>query len=235
LCSAGALVPARATGPHTRGSTRSRALACSDGLGERTSLIDIHPHPGANVRLLDTRLLHRRGLILASLCGVVDGRLGAIGLHLRCWRIRRSGLLLSGLQIAVKLRLAPGVVGELTHFLGSTRSVSPVVGSPLVVGCLLLELVNVLRVGPGVDELNDVGALVEHLVGYVYTRDTARGQRMIDLIDTGMMGLNVGVVSNAAGPFGGVKQSGLGREGGTEGIYEYLETKYTLMPNPYEK
>jgi succinate-semialdehyde dehydrogenase/glutarate-semialdehyde dehydrogenase len=95
--------------------------------------------------------------------------------------------------------------------------------------------VNVLRVGPGVDELNDVGALVEHLVGYVYTRDTARGQRMIDLIDTGMMGLNVGVVSNAAGPFGGVKQSGLGREGGTEGIYEYLETKYTLMPNPYEK
>lgn len=71
------------------------------------------------------------------------------------------------------------------------------------------------------------------LVGYVYTRDTARGQRMIDLIDTGMMGLNVGVVSNAAGPFGGVKQSGLGREGGAEGIYEYLETKYTLMPNPH--
>ncbi|MFC7431194.1 MULTISPECIES: NAD-dependent succinate-semialdehyde dehydrogenase [unclassified Agrococcus] len=71
------------------------------------------------------------------------------------------------------------------------------------------------------------------LVGYVFTQDAARGQRMIDLIDTGMMGLNVGVVSNAAGPFGGVKQSGLGREGGAEGIYEYLETKYTLMPNPY--
>lgn len=71
------------------------------------------------------------------------------------------------------------------------------------------------------------------LVGYVFTRYTARGQRMIDLIDTGMMGLNVGVVSNAAAPFGGVKQSGLGREGGSEGIHEYLETKYTLMPNPY--
>jgi succinate-semialdehyde dehydrogenase / glutarate-semialdehyde dehydrogenase len=42
-----------------------------------------------------------------------------------------------------------------------------------------------------------------------------------------------GVVSNAAAPFGGVKQSGLGREGGAEGIYEYLETKYTLMPNPH--
>ncbi|WP_072314277.1 NAD-dependent succinate-semialdehyde dehydrogenase [Agrococcus sp. Marseille-P2731] len=71
------------------------------------------------------------------------------------------------------------------------------------------------------------------LVGYVFTQDTKRGQRMIELIDTGMMGLNVGVVSNAAGPFGGVKQSGLGREGGAEGIHEYLETKYTLMPNPF--
>jgi succinate-semialdehyde dehydrogenase/glutarate-semialdehyde dehydrogenase len=71
------------------------------------------------------------------------------------------------------------------------------------------------------------------LVGYVFTEDAKRGQRMIDRIDTGMMGLNVGVVSNAAGPFGGVKQSGLGREGGAEGIREYLETKYTLMPNPF--
>jgi succinate-semialdehyde dehydrogenase/glutarate-semialdehyde dehydrogenase len=71
------------------------------------------------------------------------------------------------------------------------------------------------------------------LVGYVYTEDFRRGQRMIDQIDTGMMGLNVGVVSNAAAPFGGVKQSGIGREGGAEGIHEYLETKYTLTPSPY--
>lgn len=71
------------------------------------------------------------------------------------------------------------------------------------------------------------------LVGYVYTQDFRRGQRMIDRIDTGMMGLNVGVVSNAAAPFGGVKQSGLGREGGAEGIHEYLEVKYTLTPDPY--
>jgi succinate-semialdehyde dehydrogenase/glutarate-semialdehyde dehydrogenase len=68
------------------------------------------------------------------------------------------------------------------------------------------------------------------LVSYVFTRDLARGQRMIDQLETGMMGLNVGVVSNAAAPFGGVKQSGLGREGGLEGIHEYLDTKYTLTP-----
>ncbi len=71
------------------------------------------------------------------------------------------------------------------------------------------------------------------LIGYVFTEDMARGQRMIEALDTGMMGLNVGVISNAAAPFGGVKQSGLGREGGAEGIHEYLATKYTMTPNPF--
>jgi succinate-semialdehyde dehydrogenase/glutarate-semialdehyde dehydrogenase len=68
------------------------------------------------------------------------------------------------------------------------------------------------------------------LVSYVFTESLARGHRMIDRLETGMMGLNVGVVSNAAAPFGGVKQSGMGREGGLEGIHEYLSTKYTLIP-----
>ncbi|WP_434810506.1 NAD-dependent succinate-semialdehyde dehydrogenase [Microbacterium sp. bgisy189] len=71
------------------------------------------------------------------------------------------------------------------------------------------------------------------LVSYVYTENLARGQRMIERLQTGMMGLNVGVVSNAAAPFGGWKMSGLGREGGAEGIHEYLQTKYTLTPNPF--
>ncbi|MGN6197094.1 aldehyde dehydrogenase family protein, partial [Humibacter sp.] len=61
----------------------------------------------------------------------------------------------------------------------------------------------------------------------------ARGQRMIERLQTGMMGLNLGVVSNAAAPFGGVKLSGLGREGGFEGMHEYLSTKDTLTPNPF--
>lgn len=69
------------------------------------------------------------------------------------------------------------------------------------------------------------------LVSYVFTESLTRGQRMIAKLDTGMMGLNAGVISNAAAPFGGVKQSGLGREGGLEGIHEYLSTKYTLIPN----
>jgi succinate-semialdehyde dehydrogenase/glutarate-semialdehyde dehydrogenase len=71
------------------------------------------------------------------------------------------------------------------------------------------------------------------LVSYVFTKDLARGQRMIERLETGMMGLNVGVISNAGAPFGGVKQSGIGREGGFEGIHEYLSTKYTMTPSPF--
>ena len=67
------------------------------------------------------------------------------------------------------------------------------------------------------------------LVAYVYTRDLARAFRVCEAIETGMVGLNQGVVSNPAAPFGGVKQSGFGREGGFEGIDEYLETKYVAL------
>ncbi|MHA7177621.1 NAD-dependent succinate-semialdehyde dehydrogenase [Arthrobacter sp. Sr24] len=70
------------------------------------------------------------------------------------------------------------------------------------------------------------------LVAYVFTRDHNRGLRMANRIETGMMGLNAGVISNAAAPFGGVKQSGLGREGSVEGIEEYLYTQYIGFPNP---
>jgi succinate-semialdehyde dehydrogenase / glutarate-semialdehyde dehydrogenase len=67
------------------------------------------------------------------------------------------------------------------------------------------------------------------LVAYVYTRDLDRAIRVSEGIETGMVGLNQGVVSNPAAPFGGVKQSGFGREGGFEGIGEYLETKYVAL------
>jgi succinate-semialdehyde dehydrogenase/glutarate-semialdehyde dehydrogenase len=64
------------------------------------------------------------------------------------------------------------------------------------------------------------------LTGYVYTRDLARGLRVCERLEVGMVGLNRGLVSDPAAPFGGVKESGLGREGGYEGIQEYLETTY---------
>ena len=67
------------------------------------------------------------------------------------------------------------------------------------------------------------------LVAYVYTNDLKRALRVVEGLETGMVGLNQGMVSNPAAPFGGVKQSGFGREGGPEGIEEYLETKYVAV------
>nr|WP_326498053.1 NAD-dependent succinate-semialdehyde dehydrogenase [Arthrobacter sp. FX8] len=65
------------------------------------------------------------------------------------------------------------------------------------------------------------------LASYVFTQNLAKGLRVADAIDAGMTGINRGVVSNPAAPFGGTKQSGLSREGGTEGLHAYQETKYT--------
>ncbi len=70
------------------------------------------------------------------------------------------------------------------------------------------------------------------LVAYLYTRDLARSVRMAEALDFGMVGVNTGLVSNAAAPFGGMKASGFGREGGFEGIEEYLETTYVAIPAP---
>ena len=67
------------------------------------------------------------------------------------------------------------------------------------------------------------------LVSYVYTSDVKRAFRVCEALETGMIGLNQGLVSTPAAPFGGVKASGFGREGGAEGIHEYLEIKYLAM------
>jgi succinate-semialdehyde dehydrogenase/glutarate-semialdehyde dehydrogenase len=70
------------------------------------------------------------------------------------------------------------------------------------------------------------------LVAYVFTRDLDRALRVSERIEAGMVGLNQGIVSNPAAPFGGVKQSGLGREGGRVGIEEFLEIKYVAIATP---
>ena len=67
------------------------------------------------------------------------------------------------------------------------------------------------------------------LVAYAYTKDLSTALRLSEQLDTGMVGINRGAVSNAAAPFGGVKHSGFGREGGVEGIEEYLETRYVSI------
>jgi succinate-semialdehyde dehydrogenase/glutarate-semialdehyde dehydrogenase len=80
------------------------------------------------------------------------------------------------------------------------------------------------------DEAVELANATEYgLVGYVYTGDLARGLRVSERLEAGMVGLNRGVVSDPAAPFGGVKQSGIGREGGHEGVLEYLESQYIAL------
>lgn len=80
------------------------------------------------------------------------------------------------------------------------------------------------------DEVVALANDTEHgLVSYVYTSDLARGLRLSEALESGMVGLNRGLVSEPAAPFGGVKQSGLGREGGHEGLLEYTESKYVAV------
>ena len=64
------------------------------------------------------------------------------------------------------------------------------------------------------------------LIGYVFTSDLARGLAVSERIEAGMIGLNRGVVSDPAAPFGGMKESGIGREGAHEGVLEFCETQY---------
>ena len=71
------------------------------------------------------------------------------------------------------------------------------------------------------------------LAAYIFTENHNRALRVADQIEFGLIGFNAGVISNAAAPFGGVKQSGLGREGGAEGIEEYTTVQYVGMPNPH--
>jgi succinate-semialdehyde dehydrogenase/glutarate-semialdehyde dehydrogenase len=84
----------------------------------------------------------------------------------------------------------------------------------------------VVRFTDEADAIRWANATEFGLVAYVYTRDLRRGLRVSEALESGMIGLNRGLVSDPAAPFGGVKQSGLGREGGHEGLLEYTETKY---------
>jgi succinate-semialdehyde dehydrogenase / glutarate-semialdehyde dehydrogenase len=77
--------------------------------------------------------------------------------------------------------------------------------------------------------LADANASEYGLAAYLFTKDIKRALRVSEHLETGMIGLNQGIVSNPAAPFGGIKQSGFGREGGPEGINEYLETKYIAI------
>ena len=86
-----------------------------------------------------------------------------------------------------------------------------------------------IRVSSDEEALALANATEFGLIGYIYTKDLAKGLRLSARLQTGMVGLNRGLVSDPAAPFGGMKESGLGREGGFEGIDEFLETQYVAV------
>lgn len=84
------------------------------------------------------------------------------------------------------------------------------------------------------EALSRANATVYGLVAYIYTQDLSRALRVAERVETGMIGLNRGSVSNVSAPFGGVKRSGSGRKGGREGVDEYLEVKYVSLDVDFE-
>ncbi len=100
---------------------------------------------------------------------------------------------------------------------------------PLVTEEIFGPVAAVLTFGSEQEAITMANATPFGLVAYAYTGDLSRALRLAEALDTGMLGVNRGMVSDATAPFGGVKSSGLGREGGAEGLDEYLDTVYVAV------
>lgn len=146
---------------------------------------------------------------------------------------KADGLVRDAVQRGATVRLGGGPISRPGTFYAPTVLDRVDAGSDILRTEIFGPVVAITRFTDEAEAVRLANDTEFGLVSYVFTRDLARGQRMIESLRTGMMGLNVGVTSNASAPFGGIKQSGLGREGGFEGIHEYLDTKYTMTPNPF--
>ena len=133
----------------------------------------------------------------------------------------------NGGQIALG---ATGTDGPGAFYAATVLADVPV-DSPLLAEEIFGPVAPVVRVHSDEEAVAVANDTQYGLVSYVYTENLARGLKLSEQIESGMVGINRGLVSDPAAPFGGVKESGLGREGGFEGIEEFLETKYISVPN----
>jgi succinate-semialdehyde dehydrogenase/glutarate-semialdehyde dehydrogenase len=101
--------------------------------------------------------------------------------------------------------------------------------SPLLAEEVFGPVASLTTFAPGEDVVARANDVEHGLVAYLYTGDLARGMAVAERLEAGMVGVNKGIVSDPAAPFGGVKQSGLGREGGHEGLLAFTETKYIAV------
>ncbi|HEY1101424.1 MAG TPA: NAD-dependent succinate-semialdehyde dehydrogenase [Myxococcota bacterium] len=112
------------------------------------------------------------------------------------------------------------------HFFAPTVLVDVAVDNPVLQDEIFGPVAPIVAFDDDDEAIAAANDTIHGLAAYVFTRDLGRAQRYADGVDSGMLGINTGLVSDAAAPFGGVKQSGLGREGGSEGIEEYQSVHY---------
>jgi succinate-semialdehyde dehydrogenase/glutarate-semialdehyde dehydrogenase len=137
-----------------------------------------------------------------------------------------GALVADSVRLGAEVRLGGGELDRAGYFFAPTVLTSVPAGAPVLHEEIFGPVAPIVAFE---DEAQAVGYANDTeygLVSYLYTRDLARGLRVAEALDAGMVGLNRGIVSDPAAPFGGTKQSGLGREGGHEGLLEYTESKY---------
>jgi len=142
---------------------------------------------------------------------------------------RVTGWIAEAADAGADVRLGGGPIDRPGHFVQPTVVVGAPRGSRLDADEIFAPVAAVSTFADEEDAIRRANDTPYGLIAYVYTRGLDRALRVSEALETGMVGLNRGVVSDPAAPFGGVKQSGLGREGGHEGLLAYTETKYIAV------
>jgi succinate-semialdehyde dehydrogenase/glutarate-semialdehyde dehydrogenase len=119
-----------------------------------------------------------------------------------------------------------GISAAPMHGVEATVLTNVASDNPVLAEEIFGPVAPVVRINSVEESMHLFNGVQHGLVSYLYTRDVGRGMRLAQQLETGMVGLNRGLVSDPAAPFGGVKESGLGREGAHEGLLAFLETKY---------
>jgi succinate-semialdehyde dehydrogenase/glutarate-semialdehyde dehydrogenase len=143
---------------------------------------------------------------------------------------KAAGLVSDAAERGAKVVVGGAALSGAGYFYPPTVLTDVPADSPLLSTEVFGPVAPLIRFGTEAEVLATANDTEFGLVGYVFTQDLARALRVSEALEVGMVGLNTGVVSDPAAPFGGIKQSGLGREGGRVGIEEFLETKYVAIP-----
>lgn len=139
-------------------------------------------------------------------------------------------LVSEAVERGAKVLVGGGAIESAGHFFAPTVLVDVAGGSAILGEEIFGPVAPVLRFTTEAEVIAAANSTSHGLVAYLFSQDFERALRAADRLEAGMVGINQGVVSNPAAPFGGIKHSGLGREGGLEGIEEFLETKYIAAP-----